>query len=152
MARDSLPEDLTIAGRELLQATDALGMSAQGAMWIYSHALREWRYYLVTSLIDTLGRRKTYQLLIRAFELSNFPRRMLLEDVHLGSPTDPYFHAISGAMRVDGNTTITVVNCSFNGMLFDGVVYRSVREPPQAPEMKAIEKKFERNIRERERA
>ena len=50
MVRDHLSQELIEAGRQLLLATDGLNLQAQGAMWVYSHELGDWRYYLVTSL------------------------------------------------------------------------------------------------------
>ena len=55
MAPEHLPEDLKLAGQRLLEATDTLGLEAQGAAWIYEPDLEEWRYYLVTVLLDWEG-------------------------------------------------------------------------------------------------
>src|SRR5262245_11151563 len=125
MVRRSLSEELKKSGRRLLEVTDSLDMQAQGAMWVYSHALEDWRYYLVTSLVDTIGRRKTYKLLLDAFELLQLPPEMTIEDVHLGSPADEFFRLVSTIARVEGGIA-EFRNCTFNGAPFDGVIYRSV--------------------------
>lgn len=151
MAREHLSEELKEAGLALLLATDSLGLSAQGAMWVYSPLLQDWRYYLVTSLVDTAGRRKTYQLLIKAFELGEFPSEMTVEDVHLGSPHDAFFNLVSRVIHAD-NSIVTFSNCRFNDVEFDGVIYRSVRGAPREKEAVAIEKRFTRTIKELERA
>src|SRR5829696_4194494 len=100
MARKHLSQELKDAGRKLLETTDALGMQAQGAMWLYDHGLEDWRYYLVTSLVDTMGRRKTYRLLLDAFDRVDFPKDMTIEDVHLGRPNDDLFRLVSGVVGV----------------------------------------------------
>jgi hypothetical protein len=146
MVRAHLSQQLKDAGRELLATTDALGMQAQGAMWLYSHALQDWRYYLVTSLVDTIGRRKTYGLLLDAFERIDLPKEMTVEDVHLGSPNDPLFQIVSGGLGV-GNAQVEVHNCSFDGLQFDGVIYRSVRKLPAAREAEQIQKRFAKSVR-----
>lgn len=147
MARDDLSEELIEAGQNLLSATDDMGMSAQGAMWVYSYALQDWRYYLVTSLVDNPGRRKTYQLLIRAFESGKFPDGLTVEDVHLGSPSEDFFQLVSSVVGVDGGIA-RFTNCSFNNVAFDGVIYRSVRSVPSKPEAKRIEATFERRVKQ----
>ena len=89
MADKDLSPELIEAGAAILAKTDELAMQAQGAMWVFDSSLEDWRYYLVTTLVDTLGRRKTYKLLIDAFEKLKLPQSMIVDDVHLGSPTDP---------------------------------------------------------------
>ncbi len=101
MVRRDLSEQLKEAGSQLLKSTDELDMQAQGAMWIYSSALEDWRYYLVTSLVDSIGRRKTYGLLLEVFERVEFPKEMTIEDVHLGSPTEPFFQLVSSLVRME---------------------------------------------------
>lgn len=147
MVRRHISAELKAAGADLLRATDALGMQAQGAMWVYRHALEDWRYYLVTSLVDTIGRRKTYRLLLKAFEVVDFPKEMTVEDVHLGSPKEPFFQLVSKIVRVDGGGTATFENCIFNEMSFDGVIYRSVQEVPTKREAERIEKRFTKRIK-----
>jgi hypothetical protein len=147
MAREALPEHLIKAGQELLASTDALGMQAQGAMWLYDHVLMDWRFYLVTSLVDTVGRRKTYGLLLDAFEGSVLPRDLTIDDVHLGSPHEALFRLISSAVGIE-NGAVRVENCVFNGVLFDGVIYRSVKVIPSAGEGARIEKRFSKRVRD----
>lgn len=151
MVRHHLSKQLKEAGRELLEATDALDMQAQGAMWIYHHALEEWRYYLVTSLVDTIGRRKTYRLLLDVFEHVKLPKEMTIEDVHLGSPNDAFFQLVSQMVGIQG-AIVEFENCLFNEVSFDGVVYRSVRSPPPPKEAERIEKRFQKRVKELSRS
>jgi hypothetical protein len=148
MARVDLPEELKAAGRKLLETTDALLMQAQGAMWVYSHLLNEWRYYLVTSLVDSIGRRKTYRLLLDAFERVELPKEMTVEDVYLGSPSDEFFRLVSSIVRVETGATAAFRNCLFNETPFDGVVYRSVQEIPTEREAEQIEKRFQKRVKD----
>jgi hypothetical protein len=147
MAGRTLSQELIDAGEMLLATTDSLAMQAQAAMWIYDHVLAEWRYYLVTSLVDTLGRRKTYKLLLDAFEKVRPPENMTVEDVHLGSPRDPFFQTISSVLNFP-NGRATFADCVLNGMSFDGVVYRSVKTPPSVGEAERIEKRFSKRVRD----
>jgi len=146
MAARLLSKELKAAGLELLKATDALGMQAQGAMWVFSHALQDWRYYLVTSLVDSIGRRKTYRLLLDAFDYVSLPKEMTIEDVHLGSPGDEFFQLVARIVKVDTGT-VEFSNCMFNEIAFDGVVYRTVKEIPTAKQAEKIEKRFQRQVK-----
>jgi hypothetical protein len=147
MARNNLPQELIDAGQQLLATTDALDMQAQGAMWIFDHVLQDWRFYLVTSLVDTLGRRKTYGLLLDAFESVSLPRDMTIEDVHLGSPSDELFRFISSFIRAENGVT-KFENCMFNNMRFDGVIYRSVVETPTQSQSERIQKRFSKRVKD----
>jgi hypothetical protein len=147
MVREHLSQKLKDAGRQLLATTDALEMQAQGAMWLYDHVLHDWRYYLVTSLVDTIGRRKTYRLLLEAVETVALPHEMTIEDVHLGSPADDLFRFVSQVVRVKGGQT-EFRNCVFNGLQFDGVIYRSVTEVPSAKQAERIEKRFAKRVKD----
>jgi hypothetical protein len=146
MVREHLSEELKIAGGQLLAITDGLEMQAQGAMWLYDHQLQDWRYYLVTSLVDTIGRRRTYRLLLDALETVVFPGDMTIEDVHLGSPADDLFRIVSRAARIDG-AMAEFQNCVFGAHCFDGVLYRSVNEIPTMQQAQRIERCFVRRVR-----
>lgn len=148
MAERHLSEELKAAGHQLLNATDELGMQAQGAMWVYSHALNDWRYYLVTSLVDTIGRRKTYRLLLDAFEHVVLPKEVTIEDVHLGSPNDQFFQIISKIVRMPDQGRAEFRDCRFNDIQFDGVVYRAVREIPTERQAEQIEKRFQKRVKD----
>jgi hypothetical protein len=95
MAPKRLPEHLIELGGRLLEATDTLGMAAQGAAWIYDDELEEWRFYLVTGLMDTKGPRWVHKRLLEAF--TKLPERddFLSLDVHLGSPEEILFRVFS---------------------------------------------------------
>lgn len=147
MADNTLREELVDAGAAVLAATDKLGMQAQGAMWVLDHSLGDWRYYLVTSLVDTIGRRKTYKLLLDVFESIDLPHSMTVEDVHLGSPRDAFFQAISRFVQVT-NSRAFFENCAFNDVQFDGVIYRSVISAPSGTEAQRIEKVFSKHVRD----
>jgi hypothetical protein len=146
MAAKDLSPQLVEAGKRLLEVTDRLGMRAQGAAWIYDSALEEWRYYLVTSLIDTIGRRKVYELLLTAFEHVDLPEGLTMVDVYLGSPSDAFFRLVASAIDVQ-NSAARFKNCVFNGIAFDGVVYRMGRQPPKAT-LERIEKTFRKKVQD----
>lgn len=149
MAERPLSEELKAAGLRLLKATDALDMQAQGAMWVYSHQHQDWKYYLVTSLVDSIGRRKTYRLLLDAFDRVEFPSEMTIEDVHLGSPSDAFFRTISSVVRVSGAESIAQFeNCTFNEVSFDGIIYRAVKDVPTARQAEQIEKRFQKRVKD----
>jgi hypothetical protein len=148
MAREHLSERLKDAGQELLAQTDALGMQAQGAMWLYDHRLQDWRYILVTSLVDTIGRRKTYKLLIEAFERLHLPSDIVIDDVYLASPSDEFFQLVSRVFHISGTSMGIFDNCTINNVRLDGVIYRSVLDVPSKTEADRIEKRFAKRVKD----
>jgi hypothetical protein len=158
VVRDNLSEELIEAGYRLLFMTDVLKMQAQGAMWIRRHDLNDWRYYLVTSLVDAIGRRAVYKLLLRIFGAPGgeefFSKDFTIEDVHLGSPTDEYYQRISSGIAnlvpPTGKNRIIFTDYTVSGITFDAVVYRAIRIIPSAEETAKVEKQFKDNVHELE--
>ncbi|WP_137154472.1 hypothetical protein [Rhizobium sp. FKL33] len=124
MARKDLSPQLIAAGRATLTALDEMGMAVQSAKWAFDPALEAWKFCLVTSLVDSAGRRKAYQLLLRAFELGAFP--LSVEDVYLRSVDDE--------MSVDGNTSS------------EPVIYRTMSAAPSDAEARALQRAFEQTL------
>lgn len=146
MVRDHLSEELIDSGLALLQAADSHGLRADGAMWLYDYQLEDWRLYLVTSLIDTVGRIRVYRHLISIFRALDLPENITVDDVHLGSPNDDLFRLVSSVAAID-NSIAHFKDCSFNGVKFDGVVYRSIRSAPSKAQAQAAQKTFSREAR-----
>ena len=116
----------------MLDAADQIGLHPQGAAWIYDHGLEEWRYVLVSALVDTLGRRRVYSLLAKAFRKLTLPEQMTIVDVHLESPRSPLYYGVRSAVIMEGGI-IKFENCTINGVLFDGLIYRwGISPSPEA--------------------
>ena len=62
MAKRKIPPDDLAFGRAVLLATDALKMSAEGAFWIRYSGESRWRYFIVTSLFDSGGSNRGYDV------------------------------------------------------------------------------------------
>ena len=60
MAAETLPPNALDLGKTVLLTTDSLGMAVEGAFWLYTAKDEEWRYFLVTSLVDRIGSREIY--------------------------------------------------------------------------------------------
>jgi hypothetical protein len=124
MARKDLSPQLIAEGRATLKALDEMGMAVQSAKWAFDPALEAWKFCLVTSLVDSAGRRKAYQLLLRAFDLGAFPLSM--EDVYLRSMDDE--------MSADGNASS------------EPVIYRAMSAAPSDAESRALQRTFEQTL------
>jgi hypothetical protein len=144
MAQTALSEDLVRAGHRLLDAADQVGLRPQGAAWVYDHSLEEWRYVLVSALVDTIGRRRVYNLLSKAFRKLTLPEQLTIVDVHLESPQSPLFLALRVFEVRD--SIVKFENCAINGFLFDGVIYRWDASPsPKA--VRQNEREFLRKVK-----
>lgn len=149
MAARPLSQQLIDAGQRLLEEADRIGLNPQGAAWLYDHGLDEWRYVLVSALVDTMGRRKVYLLMVQAFSQLQLPADLTVVDVYLESPRSPLFNALS-AFEVR-NSLVKFKNCKLDGMLLDGVIYRW--DPTPSPDsIKDIERKFVRKAKKRVKA
>lgn len=60
MAAGTLSRDKLAFGRAVLLATDSVGLSPEGAFWIWDSEAKRWDYFLVTSLFEEIGGRELY--------------------------------------------------------------------------------------------
>lgn len=145
MAFAPLPPALVEAGTALLRAADDVGLHPQAAAWVYDHGFDEWRYVLVSPLVDTIGRRRVYQLLVKAFRKLDLADGFAVVDVSLESPQSPLFRGLYRALPVRGlqDGQFIFERCIINGLMFDGVIYRWLDTPPLR-QIRRIEKEFVR--------
>ncbi|MGF1629156.1 MAG: hypothetical protein ACFCUT_06765 [Kiloniellaceae bacterium] len=68
MAAGALSRDKVAFGRAVLLATDSVGLSPEGAFWIWDAEEARWDYFLVTSLFDELGGRELYLRLFKVLK------------------------------------------------------------------------------------
>lgn len=123
MATKTLSADELALGRAVLLATDSLGMSAEGAFWLYDGRDDEWRYFLVTSLFSRLDPREIYLCLNEALmkklsenEIQNFrlyiaePNENLVECLRNQIETRPFVSEPKGMfVEIEGKRTKTFV-------------------------------------------
>lgn len=60
MAARALSRDELAFGRAVLLATDSVGLSPEGAFWLWDSEKRRWDYFLVTSMFNRIGAREMY--------------------------------------------------------------------------------------------
>lgn len=101
MAARSLSADDIAFGRAVLLATDSLGMSAEGAFWLHDTHEKKWRYFLITSLFNTLGSREIYLRLNRSLAKKLSERETKQFQVFMGAPNESLVRAIAAAVRTD---------------------------------------------------
>jgi hypothetical protein len=155
MAQDEVPAGVSDerfdAGQRLLAAADELGLEAQGAAWIYMDDLEEWRYFLVTALVDTEGPLWVYKRLLRAFNKLAERDDFLSVDVQLASPNEVWFRAIMIMMNIVGLSSARDLGVDDSQVYADGrvyiikhfraCVYRMAPAPP-ADSVRRIRNKF----------
>jgi hypothetical protein len=121
---------LIAEGQATLTALEEMGMAVQCAKWAYDPALEAWKFCLVTSLVDSAGRRKAYQLLLRAFDLGAFP--LSVEDVYLSSVDDAVSTDVGSASKPP-------------------VIYRALSAGRSETEARALQRVFEQTLTGMER-
>lgn len=126
MATQPLTEELLSAGRKFLATTDELRVGAEGAAWLFDPVDENWRFFLVTSLIDELGPRELYETLSKVFRkvMPELPISMFA--VYLASPSDKPFRVL----RDRGIGVTESGNVNVDGWRFD-YVYRAGGAPSE---------------------
>lgn len=147
MAVEPLRPDLEDAGRAFLAVLDELGLGVQAAAWLYFPNLNDWRFYVATPLVETMGRKRVYGLIADALEVLGTSDGLTVFDLHLEGTEEGLFTMLSAIIEIQ-NGTVKFENCSFNGTPVDAVVYRMtvMAHSPALKYPKKAAKDFERNV------
>lgn len=152
MSKYGLSQAKLNAGRTCLDLLDKYGLGVQGAVWIYIDQLREWRFYIVTSLVDIDGLVDTYNRIEKLFSLQFTDPELTIDDVHLGSPAETIFMTISRAISVKGHSLIELENCVINNLVIEhAYIYRLDAAPPVI-KAKQARQQFDMRLKEVARA
>lgn len=144
MAIEPIRENLIKAGEALLRKVDELGLGLNAAAWVYFHGMNEWRFFVSTPLVDSMGQKKVYSLLADALDVIGTPEELTVFDLHLESPKGPLFSLISRLIEPPNGRAIFKDNY-VNSVPFDAVLLRSVAPTDVAP--KKVEAQFKRNVK-----
>jgi hypothetical protein len=156
MSRHELSEEKLEAGRECLELLDEYGLGVQGAVWIYIDGLKEWRFYIVTSLIDIDGLVETFNRIEKLLGLRFNNPNLSIDDLHLGSPNDLMFSTMANVIAAKGTSLIELENVLIQNerarvLIEHAYVYRLDKAPPLI-KAKQARQLFDRKLRALERA
>lgn len=90
MAKSEISTADLAFGRAVLLATDSLRMSAEGAFWIKYRGESEWRYFIVTSLFDSMGPREIYLRLNKALAKKLSEKETKSFDIYMAGPNEAF--------------------------------------------------------------
>jgi hypothetical protein len=124
MATGPISQDELALGRVILLATDSIGMDCEGACWLYDQE-DGWRFYLITSLLASLGPREIYLLLeeslakkVSRAECSNIA-------IYIATPNDYLVKKIGKLIQTDAYSTVPrKISFDHDGSAADAIVYR----------------------------
>ena len=143
-----LSRDAVAFGRAVLLATDALGMSAEGAFWIRDAKDKEWNYFLVTSLMTRIGSREIYLKLNDA--LAKILSEHELNDFtfYIAAPDELLIKKIRKQIKTDSFATDpTSASVAVNGRSMDVEVYR-LSKGMKEPSAKKAQRRFRQSYNE----
>lgn len=144
MAVEPLSEQLIQAGQSLASELDRIGLHPQGVLWLHAHHLNDWRFTVISDLVDELGRRRTYSLIEEALEKIGQREGLTVMDIHLAAPDEILARVIGGVIEIDAGVA-KLVDCKVNGMPVDAVVFRLTGARPKS-EIKRAAAQFQRAV------
>jgi len=145
MAVEPLSAELKTAGQIMLAHLDRVGLSPQGALWLMFPHIKDWRYTVVSDLVDDYGRIKVYGLIDEALSALPPVDGLTLFDIHLASTSEIMPMVLDGLVAVD-NGVVHLNDCRINDVKVDAVVFRLQQARPVAVRKKAI-RDFQRAAR-----
>lgn len=148
MAARTLSQDELAFGRAVLLATDALGMSAEGAFWLRYTRSREWHYFLVTSLLDSVGPRGIYLRLNEALAKKLSERETRTFMFYIASPNERLVRNIRARVLTDAHASEpTRVKLALGSRRAEAWVYRLAGSMNET-EAKLAQRRFRRRYNE----
>lgn len=121
----------------MLALLDRVGLQPQGALWLMFPHVKDWRYTIVSDLVDDYGRTKVYGLIDDVIAALPAVDGLTIFDIHLASSTEIMPRLLDGAIDVD-NGIVRLTDCRVNDMNVDAVVFRLSRPRPVSVRKKAI--------------
>jgi hypothetical protein len=148
MKYQPLTEGQKEAGRQCLTLLDVYELGVQGAIWIYTKSLQEWRFYIVTSLLDIDGLVETYNSVERSFGLKFRNEHLTMEDIHFSSPTENLFMKLASAISARAHSEIELDNVIIDGFMIEhAYIYRLEKAPPKI-KAKQVSERFDKMLKQ----
>lgn len=144
MVVEPLSEQLIEAGQALMAELDRIGLHPQGVLWLHAHHLNDWRFTVISDLVDEMGRRRVYSLIEEALEKIGQRDGLTVMDIHLAAPDEILARVLDGFIEMNAGV-VKLVDCKVNGMPVDAVVFRLTRARQKA-EVKRASAKFQRAV------
>jgi hypothetical protein len=145
MAAEHLTEDMKASGAAMLAELDKIGLEPTGALWLHFPIVKDWRYAVVSPLVDTMGRRKVYGLIDDALEAIGKTDAFTILDIHLYSSSEIVPRLLGHVVNAE-NSSVALENVTVNGVTFDALIYR-LTPPPPAKQVRRVERQFENAVR-----
>ena len=125
MAAKALSRDELAFGRAFLLATDSIGLSPEGALWIYNDNERKWHYFLATSLFSKIGAREIYLRLNKALKAKLSETETKNFGFYISDPDEDLIEGIREVIKTDRHATAPQkVRVDIDGHTVDAWVYR----------------------------
>jgi hypothetical protein len=144
MATHTIQNNELGLGRAILLATDTVGMSCEGAFWLFDPAEEKWLYFLVTSFVEYMGPRKVYLALNDALERKLSPKEMEDFEILIIRPGDKLVRELRKHIKTDRVTTEPrSIEIPWNDGSTTAIVYR-MAPALNEPKAKSAQKRFRR--------
>lgn len=125
MAQKTPSTDDLALGRAILLVTDSLGMSVEGAFWLYDNDEREWLFFLATSLFGHIDTRAIYLRLTETLKRKLSEHEMDEFMIYLCRPNDRLSKLVREQMTTSANASEAVeTTIRLNGRQEKAWVYR----------------------------
>ncbi len=144
MAAEYLSDELKRRGANVLAKLDQLGLEPQGVLWLHFPHVKDWRLTVITDLVDTLGRKRTYDLIGSALDHVGPVEGLTVFDLHIAAPSEVMPRVLGGAFVFE-NGIVELSDISINDMPIDAVIYR-LRRARAFPAAKKAASKFEKSV------
>jgi hypothetical protein len=111
-------------GKRLIACLDKSKFTLVGALWLYYPNSDEWKLLFISPLVDLLGPKRCYDIVIEVLEDLGITLEVLNE-ISLLSPKDSLFQLLRRAIRAEGISEIRFAKNTINNTFIeDALIYR----------------------------
>jgi hypothetical protein len=144
MAVEQLSDELKRKGQNVLTMLDNLGLEPQGMLWLHFPHLRDWRLTVITDLVETLGRKRAYDLIGSALDHVGPIDGLTVFDLHIAAPSEVIPRVLGGTFILeDGMAELR--DSQINDIPINAVLYRLRKARPQLVAKKSASR-FEKSV------
>jgi hypothetical protein len=126
MVAAPLVDDRVEAGRALIRTLDESGVEVVAAFWEFSEARGDWRLFIATPLIDSVGGLEAYRQVLSHLDVQG---DTFWQEVSLISPKDPLVRTMGKLVRTAPKPALSKIRLTGSvidrQIIDDALVYRT---------------------------
>lgn len=124
MALGHMRPDLVQAGHRLAKEFDDVGLCPAVAAWTREHKVGEWRYYILSSMVGIIQKKRVQRVARHIMEIIDLPNDLCTSNIYIAGLNSQHLIDIGKKFKFVGDSPIYLGGIVIGKTIMDAVVYR----------------------------